>query len=100
MRLQLIIDSYPYVIDSSDPDLLARWIIEIFGRIREIHPSTQIELRAAPSFLLDDSGQWWPDWQADTRVINQPMTIRSPRELIEALSKQLDQAGELGQTPR
>lgn len=94
MRLRLSIDAVPHEIDSTDPDLLARWIVEIFGRIREIHPATLIEFQAQPSWVPsgnDPSMPWRPDWAADSRVIGQLMPARSPRELLAALGKQLDQ---------
>lgn len=91
MKIRLFIDGIPHDIDSTDPDLLARWLVEIFGRIPQIHPATIIEFRVSPSWLPDTGGQWRPDWLADTRVISQDMPVRSPRELAEALSKQIDQ---------
>ncbi len=91
MRLILSIDSIPHQIDSTDPDLLAKWIIEMFGRIREITPATLIELQTYPSVLPQSAdGGWRPDWITDSRIIGQVIQIRSPRDLIAALSKQLD----------
>lgn len=92
MKLRLIIDAMPHEIDSTDPELLARWIIEIFGRIPEINPSTVIEFQASPSFDLQPGrGGWRPDWAADSRVICQVTPVRSPRELLAALGAQLDE---------
>lgn len=92
MRLMLRIDGLDHQIDSTDPDLLARWIVEMFGRIRQITPDTLIELQTWPSFVWDDDAHGWaPDWIADSRVIGQVMNPRTPRELVDALNKQLDQ---------
>lgn len=98
MKLRLIIDGMPHEIDSTDPELLARWIVEIFGRIRQITPATLIEFQASPSFVPADDGDmqpgrggWRPDWTADSRVIGRITPIRSPRELLATLSAQLDE---------
>lgn len=94
MKLRLTIDGVPHEIDSTDPDLLGKWIVEIFGRIRQITPATLIEFEARPSWVpADGSGMtpWRPDWAADSRVICQIVPVRSPRELLEALGRQLDQ---------
>jgi hypothetical protein len=95
VKLRIIIDGLPHEIDSTDPDLLARWIVEIFGRIPQIYPSTLIEVQARPSWVNDGSIErpnWVPDWAADARVIGQVQRIRSPRELLAALAVQLDEA--------
>ena len=90
MKLRLVIDNIYQEIDSTDPDLLARWIVEIFGRIPEITPATLIQVQAFPSFLPDAGGRWGPDWAADSRVLGRLDPIRSPRDLLAALTKQLD----------
>lgn len=90
MRLHLIIDGIWHEIDSTDPELLGRWIMEIFGRIPAISPATMIEIRASPSFVPDAAGQWRADWAADSRVIGRQYEIQSPRDLLAALAKQLD----------
>lgn len=103
MRLRLSIDALPHEIDSTDPELLAKWIVEIFGRIRVITPATLIEFQVYPSFVPSDGpgdmqpgrGGWHPDWAADSRVIGQVTPVRSPRELVAALSAQLDELEKL-----
>jgi hypothetical protein len=90
VRITLTIDSLFHQIDSTDPDLLARWIVEIFGRIPQIYPATDIRFQVMPSFLPDADGQWRPDWAADSRVLGRMEPARSPRELLAALAKQLD----------
>ena len=90
MRLRLFLDGIPHEIDSTDPELLARWIVEIFGRLRDITPATLIEVQAQPSFIYDAHDQPVMDWSADQRIIGQHARIRSPRELLDALAKQLD----------
>lgn len=90
MRLSLFIDGIPHQIDTTDPEMLGKWIIEIFGRITEITPATIIEFRAEPSFLYGQNGQPVMDWAADNRIIGQSQRIQSPRDLVAALGKQLD----------
>lgn len=95
MKLSIFLDGIPFEIDSTEPDLLARWIIEILGRMTDITAGTLIELRVRPSFLFDAaSNAWRPDWTADSRIIGQTTYIRSPRDLLDALAKQLDAAEE------
>jgi hypothetical protein len=98
MRLSINIDSFHHEIDTADPELMARWIIEIFGRMREWTPGTWIAMSAYPSVLPDpdnpDAG-WRTDWIADSRIIGQVHQIRSPRELVAALSRQIDEYEQL-----
>jgi hypothetical protein len=89
----------PHEIDTIDPELLARWITEIFGRIREINPGTFIEVQAFPSWAYDQNYKLQPDWSADSRIIGQLHRIRSPRELLAALAGQLDKADALAAEP-
>jgi hypothetical protein len=92
VKLRIFLDGIPHEIDSTDPELIARWIREIFGRLPEINPGTLIELQVYPSVVYDETGQFKPDWSADSRIIAQHARIKSPRELVAALSKQLDEA--------
>lgn len=92
MRLSLIIDGIFHQCDSTDPDLLGKWIMEIFGRIQQITPATLIEFRAEPSWVPQGKDlPWGPDWLADSRVLGQVRPIRSPRDLVAELGKQLDE---------
>ena len=96
MKLRIIIDGISHDCDTADPDLLGKWIVEIFGRIREIYPSTLIEFQAQPSWLPQASdGNWQPDWIADSRIIGQVRPVRSPRELVAELGKMIDEWEEL-----
>lgn len=92
MRLRLIIDGLPHECDTTDPDLLGKWIVEIFGRIPEITSATRIEFQAWPSFLPQSlGGGWRPDWIADSRIIGQTWQVRSPQELVAELGKVVDE---------
>ena len=91
MRLALEIDALHYEIDSTDPELLGKWIIEIFGRFT-ITPATYIRMQASPSWLLNKYGVGEPDWTPDRRIVTQSARIGSPRELVEQLGKWLDEA--------
>jgi hypothetical protein len=92
LRLKLTIDNLSHEIDSTDPELLARWIVEILGRLPEIYASTRISLEVLPSFVLVglDPPRWGPDWPADARVTGQVL-VRSPRDVVAALGRQLDE---------
>jgi hypothetical protein len=92
MKLQLIIDGIPHNIDSTNPELLGKWVVEIFGRVPMVYPSTLIEVQVEPSWVpTSRDGQWEPDWVADSRVIGQMRPVRSPRDLLAALAAQLDE---------
>jgi len=95
MKLHLLIDGLDHQIDSSDPELLARWIMEIFGRIEQITPATYIQVQAMPSFLPDGNGSWRPDWAADSRVLGITQPAATPRQLLESLANQLDMLEQL-----
>jgi hypothetical protein len=92
MRLSLFIDGIPHQIDTTDPDLMARWLVEIFGRIQELTPATLIEFRTQPSFLYGKDRQPAMDWIADSAIIGQQHRILSPRDFVTALGRQLDEA--------
>lgn len=92
MILTVSIDAYSHQIDSTDPELLGKWIIEIFGRYMPFSMATQVRFQAYPSWGTDETGQGRPDWIANTAIIGQPWPVRSPRELLDALATQLDRA--------
>lgn len=98
MRLTISIDSIGHEIDTTDPELLGRWIVEIFGRIREPGAATFITMRVAPSWLpVERQGRtdYVADWSADSMIIGRVTQVRSPRELVAALGRQLDDADAL-----
>lgn len=93
MVLTLYVDGIPHSIDSSDPELLGRWLLEIFGRYQPPTPATQYEVRAQPSWVPDAqslNGRR-PDWIADTRWSGRTESVTSPRDLVAVLAKQLDE---------
>jgi hypothetical protein len=94
MRLTISIDNVPHQIDSTDPVLLGNWMLEIFARVGPFTPATYCQVQAYPSFVNDPSSPQGlrPDWIADTRIIGGVFQVKTPRELVEALAKQLDDA--------
>jgi len=91
VRLALIIDNYRHDIDSTDPELLGKWMVEIFARVQWT-PATYIQVNAQPSYLpqLPDSQPQF-DWIADSRIMGQLIPVKSPREVVEALSALIDE---------
>ena len=90
MRLALSVDNMRYEIDSTDPELLGRWVVEIFTRTGPFTPATYCTVQAYPSFTRDpETGQDRPDWVADSRVLGRMDVIRTPRDLLDALARQL-----------
>jgi hypothetical protein len=95
MRLRLIIDNFTHEIDTTDPDLLGRWIVEIFGRMRDWNPATDVRMQAGPSYFPEVGGAWTADWLTDSRIIAQQRPILSPRDLVAELGKILDESDNL-----
>jgi hypothetical protein len=85
MRLQLFIDGVPHEIDSTNPELLGKWVIEIFSRVTYPTPDTLFEVRAMPSWVPDQV----PDWITDSQFMAQ-VRVMSPRDLVDALVRQLN----------
>ena len=95
MRVHLNIDSVSHQIDTRDPELLGRWLVEIFARVRW-SPATWAQVQVYPSFVQTKDGA--PpelDWIADSRIITNAVPVMSPQEFVNALQKYLDDAKEL-----
>jgi hypothetical protein len=91
VKLILAVDGMPFQIDTTDPELLGRWIVEIFARVRGPGPESVIQMQAWPSFVWDeDTGGWRPDWIADTRILGYMVTVKSPRGVVDALNDQIE----------
>ena len=90
MRFQVDIDSYTHQCDSTDPELLGRWLIEIFGR-HQWSAGTFCRVRAYPSCgdLAPGGTSEQRDWIADTRYMD-TWAPTSPRELLDKMGKTLD----------
>jgi hypothetical protein len=85
------IDGISHQIDTTNPDLLTSWILEIFGRIPGAPaPATYITVQIYPSVLWSGT-EWKPDWIADSRVLSQVYHVKEPRDIIDALSQQLEE---------
>lgn len=93
MRLSINIDNIRHEIDSTDPELLGKWVVEIFARAGEMTNATWITFQAYPSWVPDSTvpNGGRPDWIADTRIIGGIFQVKSPRELVKALAKQIDE---------
>lgn len=91
MCVQMTVDSIPHEIDTTDPELLAKWLTEIFGRIQQITPATLIQFQAWPSVLYGQDGQPAIDWITDSRILRRRLPILSPRDFVTQLSTQVDE---------
>ena len=90
MRLTLEIDTMHHEIDSTDPEILGRWVVEIFARYR-VGPQTLIRMQAMPSYLPGGPGEpMRPDWIADGRIMGLMREVRSPRDLVAELGRQIE----------
>lgn len=92
MRLTLQIDGMRHEIDSTDPETLGRWMVEILARVTHPTPATLIQMQAWASWLPDDSPQGGhPDWIADTRYTGNLATVSTPRDIVNALAAWVDE---------
>ena len=94
MRLELRINQYNHLIDSTDPEILGKWMVEMFARTGEFGPADIVQVFAQPSFISDHTAPSGVrlDWIADSRIIGGQFQVKTPRELVEGLAKQLDDA--------
>ena len=106
MRLEISIDSMPYMIDTTDPVLLGKWAEEILARAVAggMTAATYIQVRAQPSYLRGGGEDPLLDWieelyEADSRIMGERFEIQSLRDLVKGLSKQLDDAEALHDNP-
>ena len=90
MRLKIIIDGIYHEIDSTDPETLGRWMVEIYGRVQHPTPATLYQVQAYPSCIWDDSQYPKCDWIQDSRWLGQLGTARTPRELLVQLTQWLN----------
>lgn len=90
MRLEISIDGVYHSIDSTSPLTLARWMVEIFGRVTNPSPATYYQVRAVPSYTPDGKGGTQIDWIADSRFMKTHES-HSPRELLADLTRELDE---------
>jgi hypothetical protein len=90
MRLALTIDSYTVQIDTRDPELLARWLLEQFALIRWTG-ATQVRAQAWPSFAdFTEQGTPRADWLADSRYVIERWTVKEPAEVVAAMQDVLN----------
>lgn len=100
MRLTIAVDNLRHEIDSTDPETLARWILEIIGRFAWT-PATYAYFQVYPSFTLNrETGEYAPDWVADSRVLGEFTQFRGPRDLLIALADQIERQEELAERDR
>jgi len=91
VRLEIYADGYNYSIDTIEPDTLGKWVVEIFDRIGPMDASSYLQVRAWPSFST--RANQGGDWILNSSMNNPLFGIKSPREMVEGLSKALDEAG-------
>lgn len=90
MIIELNIDKMGYRIDSTDPETLGKWLVEIFSRVTNPGPHTYYQVRAYPSWVPDDSTVGGhSDWINDSRWFH-TYNSRNPRQFIQDLMKTLD----------
>lgn len=88
MHMTITVNSYSFTIDSIDPEILGKWMVEIFERVGPLGNADQVYVRAYPSFSGHNiDGTPRVDWIEDTRFVDTLYNTRTPREIIEALEQ-------------
>jgi hypothetical protein len=91
MRLQLFVDNVITQIDTRDPELLGRWLLEQFALIRW-YPSTFVRAQAWPSWSdFDKSGNARPDWLTDSAHYRR-WEVKTPEDVLAGLAALLSEA--------
>jgi len=91
VKLSLSVDGLPAQIDTRDPELLARWLLEQFALINWT-PATLVEAWAYPTW--DYSRDPRPDWLTDSVQLSERWRVKSPEDVVAALSAALGRARE------
>lgn len=94
MRVYIGIDSYSVQITTRDPELLARWLGEVFTGV-DWQPSTYIRVQVWPTPVMNGKPQPDLDWIADSRIITRWARISSPQEFVDELQAQVNELKEL-----
>lgn len=86
MRIEILSgwDGMTYPIDTLSAELLARWLVETFGRIRPTAAAPAM-VRIWPSMTPDGGA----DWIADNRVLGVSIAALTPREVLDAMASQV-----------
>ena len=93
MRLILRIDGLQTQIDTRNPELLARWLLEQFALIRWT-PATIVEAQAYPSWSdWKEGGKAKADWLTDSRLLGELWRVKSPEDVVQQLQAALNRAG-------
>jgi hypothetical protein len=92
MRLRINVDNLGHEIDSTDPELLGKWVVEIFARTGPFTPATYVQIQASPSSVQTEDGRGRPDWIADSRIVGGVFQALTPQGLVDGLQKQINEA--------
>jgi len=91
VRVELRIDNMNHQIVTRDPELLGRWLVEMFGRVNWT-PATFCQAMVWPDWVGDQGA---PDWIGDTRVIGRLTPVSSPQDFVNMLQQQIDDMKEI-----
>lgn len=97
MRVRIEIDGYSLEIATRDPELLARWLGEVFTAI-DWSPATLVRAQAWPGFVQGGTPRQphpGADWIADSRIITRFSEIKSPQEFVDMLQRQINERKKL-----
>jgi len=96
MKLTIVIDNIRHDIDSTNPEILGKWVVEILGRYPEWNPATYCYVQAQPTFIYEPhTNKYHTDWITDNRVIGDVMPFKNPRDLVTALGEQIERAEQI-----
>lgn len=81
----------PHRIDSNNPELLAQWLLETFGRIAPDR-SMPCQVQVWPSFDEQPGNTARYDWIVNASYLHPLIDICTPDELIERMTRQLEES--------
>ena len=93
------IDAYPFSIDTTDPETLARWLVEKFAYLEKWStPATFVQIQVYPTISPDGSRADW----ITNMALNGPISgaIHTPREFVAQLAERLDDLDYVDRHPK
>lgn len=83
-----------YMINSRDPELLGKWLIETLLTVKPDHVAP-MRFTVWPDFSIAVAGNGVADWVADTRIIGMIEGVVTPEDMLKGMADQIEKAKDL-----